>query len=189
MISTKKSNRVYPGLVCSGIEFFSYNDQLKVIQNQKIKDFNELPYPVVNLLEEEIKNNKELQKALKEWHPNSNYKRLEQFTRCRFGGLDFTPDICNNKLQKGEFWDCPNRSNCKYNGIICKLPVYNDIEISITEIALMKLLSSNATNEVIALELNKPLGTVHKLKQHLYSKLKIQTKQELAIIAVTLNII
>ena len=121
---------------------------------------------------------------------NSVFDQQNQFLKCRYGGLDFSADIKDNHFQEGDYWDCPKRATCAFNGIICKAPTYNGQKLSPIDIKLMKLLSTNATNEVIADALNLALGTFHKLKKALYVKLNnIQTKQELALIAKSLNLI
>ena len=181
---------LYPGMNDSGIEFFSVEGEVKVISNRKTKDFTETPFAVIQLLKEEIEKSKLLKMALLDWHPNSEFARIEQFAKCRFGGLDFKPDIKHNNLQKGEYWNCPSRENCPNNGVVCSVPTYNNTPLSHDDVKLMKLLSTNLTNEHIAFQMSIPFGSYHKLKQALYEKLGgIQTKQEVALIAKSLNII
>ncbi len=181
---------MYAGLLNSGIEFFTVEDEVITFLNGKVLSFTELPFNVIQLLREEIENDISLKMALLDWHSNSEFKRLEQLAKCRFGGLDFKADIIDNKLQEGEYWDCPVRGACAYNGIICQAAKFQGADLSKIDIDLMKMLSTNLTNETIAGELNVPMGTFHKLKKMLYEKLgSIQTKQEVAVIATALNII
>lgn len=181
---------LYAGMNDSNVEFFTVEGEAKVIANRKIKDFTETPFAIIQILSEAIEKEKPLKMALLDWHPNSRYKRIEQLVKCRFGGLDFQADIKNNTLQEGDYWKCPNRATCSNNGIVCKAPKYNNVELSPLDVSLMELLSTNLTNEVIADKLNLALGSFHKAKKILYAKLGgIQTKQELALIAQRLNII
>lgn len=184
-----KVSRPYPGMTCSSTEFFSYGQELKVIQNGAIKNFNEISFCTIQILKEAMSASDDISSALMEMHPNSEMKRIEQFARCRFGGLDFDPDIKDGVLQDGEFWACPFHGNCKHEGILCKLPVVNGHRLSKIDVLLMQKSSTEKTNEVIAEELDLPFGTFHKAKKHLYEKLSIQTKQELVKIAIFLNLI
>lgn len=183
------TSKILPGMACNSVEFFMHERNLKVIQQGKVMDFTELSFAAVQLLSDEIRKDKEVQFALHDMHPYSNIKRVEQFATCRFGGLDMQGDIKNGNIQDGEYWECPMHGNCPHEGVLCKLPKYNGIRLNKQEIQLLKLLSSNKTNEVVADEVGIPMGTFHQAKKNLYEKLSIQTKQEAAVIAMTLNII
>ena len=189
-LTNQNQPNLYPGMTnSSGIELFTVESELKMLSKGKTTDFTEFPFNIIQLLDEEIEKDKEVKMALLDWHPNSKYSRIEQFGKCRFGGLDFKADIKNHVLQEGEYWNCPVRDNCPNNGIVCKSPKYNGNTLNKLDIKLMQLLSTSLTNETIADELQIPLGSFHKFKQILYTKLGIQTKQENALIAKALNII
>lgn len=195
MTLTNQKNTFYPGMINSGVEFFLLEEEMKFISEGEIKSTRKLPFAIIQLTNEEIKKDVEAEAALNEWHPDSEFKRQNQFLKCRFGGLDFSADIENNEFKDGDYWDCPSRFTCKYNGILCKLPKYNGVELNELDIELMKLLSTTLTNETIASKLKLAFGSFHKHKQSLYAKLgesqnnPIQTKQELALIAKSLNLI
>lgn len=186
---TKQSNGIYPGMIDNKIEFFDVEGQMKFMTESKIECTSKLPFAIMQMANEEINKDPKVKEALYKWHPESEFKRLNQFLKCRYGGLDYTADFENNEFKQGDYFHCPKRASCPFNGIICKSPVYNNKELSSIDIQLMIQLSGTNTNEVIALELNKPLGSLHKLKQALYEKLGVQTKQEIARIAVSLNLI
>ena len=97
--------------------------------------------------------------------------------------------IENNKLKDGDYFECPKRATCKFNGVLCQAPKHKGNSLTEIEIKLMKLTSTVQTNETIAINLELALGSFHKLKQALYEKLGVQTKQEVALIAKSLNII
>lgn len=184
------SNKVYPGMICSGIEFFVVENEEKVIQGGKILPFDQASYSVLMLLQEAINADPKVKAELIKMHPDSGHKRLKQFARCRFGGLDLQPDIKDGVLQEGEYWACPLRGNCSSEGILCRQPQFNGRELSSEDITLIRLISSNLTNENIAEKINKPYGSFHGVKQALYEKLGgVQTKQEVAMIAFFLNLI
>lgn len=182
--------KIIPGLLNNSFEFFNVNSEVKFVNNGTLKPFTDLPSSIHSLINQTIESNPEAKTILQEWHPNSEFHQLEKFISCRMGGLDFTPDITDGVLQEGEYWACPNIGNCKGQGILCKNPVYNGHELSSEEILLIQLSTTNKTNEAIADQLGKPLGTYHKMKKQIHEKLgNIQTKQCLTKIAYALNLI
>ena len=179
----------HPVMSSTSAEFYVSDDQVLLIQNNRILPFSEISEEYAELLQNEIESDSEVKKALLELHPDSHIKRLEQFTKCRFGGLDYQADIENGKLQDGEYWECPKRGECNHEGILCKLPTYRGERLEKTDIQLLQLTATNKKNEVIAEELNLPLGSLHKFKKAVYQKLGIQTKQEGVVISFFLNLI
>ncbi len=183
------SNVTYAGISCAGTEFFIYQDGLKIIQKGKVLPFCEISLDTLALIDQEIKNDPAAYLELIDMYADSKIKRTEQFIKCRFGGLDFTADIKDGKLQDGEYWDCPMHGNCKSEGILCKLPTHNGKRLDKVEIKLLQQMATNKTNDVIAEDLGVALGTFHKIKKNLYEKIGIQTKQEGVIISFMLNLI
>ncbi|AXP79218.1 hypothetical protein CJ739_118 [Mariniflexile rhizosphaerae] len=188
-MTTPTTTRIYPGLNNSSVEFFILNDQVKAFTNGKLQDFYDLPFGTLLILRDALDKENEVDTILKDWHPDSEMKRLEKFVRCRFGGLDFNPDIEDLQLQKGEYWDCPLRGVCKGEGVVCKNLEYKNNELMPKEIKLIKLLATNLTNDALADKLKMCMGTFNLFKKGLYKKLNIQTKQEAVLIAVELNLL
>lgn len=186
---TTTTTRIYPGLNCSNIEFFNDKDKVKAFSQGKIHDFYDLPFSILMVLRDALSKENDTDTILKDWLPESEMKRLEKFVSCRFGGLDFTPDIKNLTLGHGEYWDCPLRGTCKGEGIVCKQLVYNNHTLTAKDIKAMRLLSTSITNEGLADDLDMPMGTFNLFKKELYKKLNIQTKQEAVVIAVELNLL
>ncbi len=183
------TQKLLPGMGCDGIEFFVLGNEVKALQNGRLIQFTELSFPVIQILREKIKADKQAHLALHDMQPDSEMKRVEQFAKCRFGGLDFQADIKNGTLQDGEYWPCPLRGHCPHEGVLCKMPKINQVRLTESDVQLVQLLSGNKTNDVIALELDIPLGTFHLQKKKLYEKFGVQTKQELVPIGIRHNII
>lgn len=185
------TQKFYPGLLGPDVEIFNDGEnELKILSNGKVKPFSQAPYSIIKLLLEQLEQEPEAKKILEEWHPSSSMKQIEQFAACRFGGLDYEADIKDNTLQDGEFHPCPKRGSCEAEGILCKMPIINGSRLSFPMVKLMRLLSSNDTNEVIAEKMNMPLGSYHFLKKKLYAALgNVQTKQEVALISRDLTIV
>ena len=191
-MTTNVSNHkgMYPGMLCSSTEFFVSENETKIIQSGRILPFCEISLGTMRVLEEAINEDINVKLELHDMHPFSKMKRIEQFARCRFGGLDFEGDIKEGKLQDGEYWACPHRGTCKSEGILCKLPTYNAQRLTNQDVQLLQLTATNLTNEVIADKMKLPMGSFHKAKKFLYIKLGgIQTKQEGVMISFLLNLI
>jgi hypothetical protein len=187
--TTPSTNHFYPGMVCQGIEIFKDDQNVHLIINGQVKKFSEAPQKVVSLIEQQINKEPKTKYFLNKWHPNSSIKQIKTFAGCRFGGLDFQADILDDKLQDGEYHPCPNRDTCPAAGVLCKMPMYNGERLTVQTTQLIIYLTTTATNEVIAENLQVALGTLHLLKKRLYELLQVQTKQEVAIIARDLNLV
>lgn len=189
MTPAVNTNRLFPGMATTATEFFVDQKELKFIHSGRILPFTELSFGIIRILEEKINQDKFLKLELFDMHPTSKMKRIEQFAKCRFGGLDFRADIIDGDIQEGDYWECPLRGSCKSEGILCKLPTYNGLQLQKQDVKLMQLLATDKTNEVIADEMQLPLGSFHKAKKNLYEMLNVQTKQEVVIISIKLNLI
>lgn len=189
MTPAVNTNTLFPGMATTATEFFIDQKELKFIHSGRILPFTELSFGIIRILEEKINQDKFLKLELFDMHPTSKMKRIEQFAKCRFGGLDFRADIIDGDIQEGDYWECPLRGSCKSEGILCKLPTYNGLQLQKQDVKLMQLLATDKTNEVIADEMQLPLGSFHKAKKNLYEMLNVQTKQEVVIISIKLNLI
>ena len=188
-MTTNVQSSFLPGLTDNATEFVTVNNEVKVLSNGKFFPFTELSFAIISTLEEAINKDKEVKGHLLSMHPHSKMARIEQFAKCRFGGLDYNADIKDGVLQDGEYWECPLRGNCKSEGVLCKLPVVNGSRLTKQEVELIQETTSSKTNEVIATDMELPMGSLHKIKKMLYQKFGVQTKQELVRIACRLNLI
>lgn len=182
-------NNLLPGLTSDAVEFFIDNDSIKAITNGSVLCLTKLPFAYMKLLQDEIDKDMEVKTHLFDMYPNSKYKRMEQFVKCRFGGLDYTADMSKDGIQDGEWWPCPLRNKCASEGVLCKAVKYNGERLDHQDVTLVQKLATNNTNEVIAEEMNLPMGSFHLAKKKLYQKLGVQTKQESTIIGQRLNLI
>jgi DNA-binding CsgD family transcriptional regulator len=189
-MATTTQNRIHPGLLCRSIEFFTgKNGKLKVLSGGKVREFSNSSYTHHQILKEAIAKEPETFKLLNEWYPHSELKRLIQFGSCRFGGLDYEPDVIDFKLQEGEYISCPVRHLCPGAGVLCQTPRYKGTIIEFNEVKIIQALATTDTNEAIADNLGMALGSFHLAKKILYDKLKIQTKQEAVLIGRDLNLL
>lgn len=181
--------KVYPGMLCQNSEIFVSGSQVNVISNGTVKPFAEISFPHYQLLKETAQSDEKIMRELERMCPGSEFHQIEKFAMCRFGGIDFHPDIQDNRLTDGDHWDCPLKGSCSGEGVVCKSVRYNGQALSRVKIDLIKLLATDKTNQTIALELDIPEGTMHLLKKDLYKIFTVQTKQELALKAHYINLI
>lgn len=181
--------KLYAGMNNDDVEFFNFENTVKIIKDGKVSAFSSTPYQSMQLLREAINIDAAAKEILEQWHPDSPVKQVEQFASCRFGGLDFQADIQNNQLQDGEYHPCPQRGLCPAEGILCKLPMYNGKRLTKPMVKMMRLLTTTYTNECIAESLQMPKGSFHLFKKNLYEYLGVQTKQEVTLICRDLNLV
>lgn len=182
--------KILPGMVDDAVEFFKDDEgKVKYIHQGKVNCVSELPYWLTKIITEHIELNPEINNHLLNFHPDSEIKRLHQFINCRFGGIDFRGDIVDGKLQESEYIHCPLRGNCKSEGVLCKMPVVNGHTLTPTEVKIIQMSTTDMTNDVIAEECSLPLGSFHKIKQNIYDKFCVPTKQCLTKLAYSLNLI
>lgn len=185
-----QQQKLLPGMVDDSVEFFTSDDgKIKYIHQGHVNCISQLPCWLSKTLNEYIDNHPEVKMHLERMHPDSEIKQLHQFISCRFGGLDYSGDIIDGKIQETEYSHCPLRGNCKSEGVLCKMPVVNGHTLTSTEIKIIQLSTTDKTNEVIADELGLALGTFHKYKQSIYDRCAVLTKQCLTKLAYSLNLI
>lgn len=189
------TTNIYPGMVSNDYEFFNHANELKVLTSGVTSTFDKLPAVILDAISEVLAQDFKAAAVIKSGALPVKGSALEVFTRCRLGGLDFTPDVqvsdCATQItiQNGEYWDCPMRGKCAGEGIVCRMPEYNGERLSIIEVQIMKELHTVDTNEAIAERLGIPMGTYHFHKKHLYRKLgNLQTRHEVTRVADSLNI-
>ena len=187
-METNNSNRIYPGMLNANIEFFKRDNSVHMVHNGAVSCVSNAPNTILSLLSNALEEDAPALEALQKMVPSEDI--LPKFIWCRFGGLDFSPDIADGKLQDGEYHPCRLRGKCSGEGLVCKMPIYKGVRLSKLNVRLMQLLSTTLTNEAIASEMNLAMGTFHQMKKALYVLLgNVQTKQEVTLIAKELNIV
>ncbi|MAR57230.1 MAG: hypothetical protein CMM93_08615 [Rickettsiales bacterium] len=189
-METTVHNKPYPGMLNTGIEFFKHDNNVNLLHNGQTVPFSSTPYAVMKIVEEALEADTQAKQVLEQMVKGSRYNVTEKFVWCRFGGLDFTSDLEDGMLQDGEFHACDQRGKCPGEGIVCKMPIYKGTRLTKQMVHLMALLCTTMTNETIAYTMGLPFGSYHQLKKKLYSTLGgVQTKQEVALIARSLNVV
>ena len=183
------SNRLYPGMRDGSLELFyiKEEDRLMAIKGGRVLDYEQLPPEETKFLDQIIDSENETRLILEGWS-SSRAQQKRKLAECRFGGLNFTPDVKNGVFAPDSF-DCPLKNNCKGFGKVCKNLEYNGHSLDSFDEKAISLLISSKKNTVIAEELEIPLGSFEVYRTRLYNSLKISTKQELASVAFILGLI
>lgn len=106
---------------------------------------------------------------------------LEQLLICNYGGFDHRADMIDGQLQVPEFWDCPNRGKCKFEGIVCdKLETASGEFLTHREIQVVRLCATGFLDKEIAIQLNGiSVKTVTTHMRNIRRKTKLFRKPDL----------
>ena len=186
----KTTTALFPGMCDDSLEIFYHQEgqQLKAIFQSKIINYEDLPASETEFLEDIIEDEAMTRTILSSWFPNSLEKQKEQLAKCRFGGLNFSPDRSTTGEIAADLLDCPFKDTCVGRGIVCNNISYQNHELSDKEVHFMSLMATEECNKSIAATMEMPQGTFQVFRTKFYEKLEIKTKQELTRIVVFLGI-
>lgn len=186
------STRLYPGMCDDSLEIFFHpgEKKLKGIVGGRVKNFADIRSEKKQFLISIIETEPDLQNILEKMFPENRTAQIEKLAECRFGGLNFQPDYCGKtNTYNNDIIDCKIRSSCAGNGIVCKNLKYNGEELSSTDVLAIQLMATDSKTEVLAEELNMPLGSFHVYRTKFFEKVGVKSKPELARVGVELGLI
>lgn len=186
------STRLYPGMCDDSLEIFFHSEEkeLKAIYSGQVIPFADVPAERKIFLREIIEQETETQQALQEMCGSDPAKQLEQLAACRFGGLNFQPDYTTSEgVAHADYVECPLRGSCVGCGIVCRDMEYNGEALGATDIDAIRLMASDHKTELLAEELNMPLGSFHVYRTNLFRRIGVKSKPELARVGVELGLI
>lgn len=142
-------------------------------------------HDLIAFLKRQLAEDSDAQEGLIKMHRTA--EDWEQFGICRYGGFDNKPDF---NIDSGEtthdFYDCPLRGSCPGEGLVCKSIICgidevtgDTIIINAAEIRVLKLMSQDLTDIMIADKLDISEHTVRKHLANLRLKLNMHSKQAL----------
>jgi DNA-binding CsgD family transcriptional regulator len=188
MLNTANHSKLIAGLIDQGVEFFVHANEVKCIHAGQVYSFEQFPEWIIKVIEEDMVKHPEALKALATWENLHQTEYVRQYIYCRFGGLDFDPDIdSNRKLSYAEYFDCGFRGVCKYEGKLCCTIKVSEGHLTKTEIEVLKRVA--LADKSIADELCISTDTVNSHLQNIRRKTGYSNKVELAIFATKKGII
>lgn len=124
-------------------------------------------------------------KACCEWNHKSkpNVTRFEflnvrRFCKCNFPKYDEKLDIDENGNLNFEFTDCPNRGECKYEGIICS-PEFTNTLTEYDKLILKMIVYKQLTADEIAIRLDRSINTINNRRKTILFKTGCKTIPQL----------
>jgi DNA-binding CsgD family transcriptional regulator len=158
------------------------------ISESKIYYGLDLPESNLEIYENEYSSDKSAQNSLKKMGFVGE-EAIKQFITCRFGGNDKQSDIINNKTTP-DYYNCGKRGVCKHEFIVCR-PVFSSTgeKLSRCEIAVIKLIAEDLTDECIADKLCVSVNTIKSHRATITQKLNVKTKNGIVRFAVENNIL
>jgi DNA-binding CsgD family transcriptional regulator len=175
----------------SNIEFFVCGDlnayKRRNGQTIKFEDFGE---PVYRLIEQKLAEHPEKQESLTAMGLTERLPRIKQAIVCMFGGYDNSPDIKDGVLQHTEYWACPKRGTCSYEGKLCdSLRTDTGEHLTSREIDYLKLTAQGYLDKEIATKLGLALNTVTTHSKNTRHKTGLFRKADLTRFAIQKNLI
>ena len=173
----------YQGFNKSECESFVQNDVLTHVCESEVRYGLDLPDHILQKYEAEFIADADARKELK-FMGIAEDKRFEQFIKCRFGGNDNKADVAGNKLTP-DYWQCGKHGVCEHEFVVCR-PVITDIgeKLSRCEIAVMKQITLDLTDEEIADKLCNSATTIRSHRVHLTQKIGCNSKNGIVRFAV-----
>lgn len=159
----------------TGAEFYTHNDIPMVSYQRRQYELHEAPEYIHQSLDNYLHNNPDKARAYREMAGDGNEK--EQCVKCLFANLDGIPDLTDDGVFMPEYIECPNRGNCKWEGIGCLAKKPCEFGLSDRETQIADL--AELTNEEIANKLFLSKHTVSTHLQNIQYKVGVKNKKQL----------
>lgn len=180
------------GLLNDSIEFFADTDNLKAyaLQSGAVIGFEYFPENLKALIQTQMDRHPERMKAIRMMVGSAADAVMKQYLYCTYGGFDNQPDMVAGKLQAPEYWPCPKRGVCKFEGRICCALLTSSGEIiSRREIEVLRLIALGYLEKRIAEILFLSPKTVPVHTRNLLRKTGLKSKADLTRFATQKNLI
>lgn len=159
------------GMFGFDIEFFVNENELYALYEGVNKHWTEFSPSIWSRMEK-IFNDSDKRHLILKMGLKSNQENILKFFSCVYGGLDDNGDFHahdESKIGPAEYWPCPERGNCLFEGKICHLPG----GLSKREIEVVKVMALDLSMIQIADKLNIAYGTLIAHKTSIFTKLKV----------------
>lgn len=169
-------------------ELFSDNGQEFATLNGGIVSYYDFPQWLKAEIDNKIESDQDISASLIEADILQEDQARRQVIRCLYGVFDGKADIINQKLQDPEYWHCPCRGTCPYEGRLCKaVLVHDNVYLTPREVEVLKNIDLQAKE--IADRLNIAESTVPKFKQNIFDKTGMNRTGDLIKYAISKNLI
>ena len=175
----------------ASVEFFTDKQARALcITNGEILPFIRFGDAVLQIVENDIAINSVKARALTAMGLTERLPRIEKYLVCNYGGFDHHPDMLNGVLMHTEYWACPNRGKCKFEGVLCDgLKTASGEMLSVREIQVLKLVATGLLDKEIAETLQISIHTVPTHTRNIRRKTMLMRKADLTRYATQKNLI
>jgi DNA-binding CsgD family transcriptional regulator len=184
-------NQLPAGLLNHHYEFFAGPDlHGYCLTSGQVVHFDDFDEQLLIVIELQIAEYPIKVRAIHEMGITGRINVIRQFLVCNYGGFDHLADMIDGQLQATEYWPCPKRSTCAFNGIICDgVKTATGEFLSPREIQVTKLIAAGHLDKEIGLHLNIKLNTVTTHTKNIRRKTGLYRKADITGFAYKNNIV
>jgi DNA-binding CsgD family transcriptional regulator len=146
-------NPIPAGALDHNFEFFTHEGLYAFCLNHgKVSAFEEWPNELIDHIYDEMC----LGYPDKAFYLNKmgvygKKEMVRQLIICNYGAFDHNADMVDGKLQQPEYWDCPVRSSCKFDGKVCNgCKTDTGKQLTAHQVQILKYVVAGHANKVIA---------------------------------------
>lgn len=178
-----------PGLSDRNIELWVEGDVVFVLKDGLKRRLENVDDTTMAIFMEDLQNSVLAQKALYDMNILEPMERLKKYLSCRYGDFNMVPDFTPEGANEGDFYDCGQRGNCKWEGKLCsRMKAPNGI-LTRREIEIIRLIAEDLPDKQIAEILGIEITTMATHRKHIEEKLGVFTKVGIAAWALKNNIV
>lgn len=159
----------------AGIEFFLMNGEIQFVERGSIYTFLELDVAIAGRLRNEMDNDPKVLRGLERLGVTDPTEQLKQFIFCRFGEFSKEADVTEDGEINAEYWDCGQRP-CPADGLLCKLPSVPYGTLTPMEAGLIREVTSDNSNKIIAERLHRSPFTIETELRKVRQKIGCNTR-------------
>lgn len=177
----------YPaGALDHQYEFFAGPDLHGYCLNSgRVTDFNQFDDAFLSIVEPQILKHHLKIKAIHRMGITDRAGVIGQYLICNYGGFDHQADMIDGQLQATEYWPCPKRGKCSFEGIVCDgLKTASGEYLSPREIQITRLIAEGCLDKDIAIKLNISLTTVATHTKNIRRKTLLYRKSDITRFAI-----
>ncbi|MDB4919821.1 LuxR C-terminal-related transcriptional regulator [Mucilaginibacter sp.] len=168
------------GLRDNNYEFFADDNRACFITQGAVAEVDKLSEQMLQAIESELGKYPEKLKGINKMGVSGRLPVINQFMICNYGGFDSKPDLVNYQLGETEYWPCPKRGTCAFEGIVCDGLRTNTGEVlSKREIEVVKHIATGELDKNIAHNLNISHSTLTTHTRNIRRKTKLFRKADI----------
>lgn len=170
------------GIEGSGIEVYKdYQNKLFYIQDGIKQSYLMMPFEYRSVFRTEMDEDMDAKLVMKkDFNITDENKMEEMFVSCRYGNLDYQPDLLDGRLQH-DAPHCNNILSCPGFGVICKIPVTpSGKKLTRKEYHIISRISIGKQAKEIASEMNSSEATTRTHTQRIHAKLQVNNNVEVS---------